>query len=377
MAAELLNRAAGAARDARLRTLFAVFVDEGNFNAQSRNAQEIALRLDREKFLSTFFYARRPELRLRGLPHIRLLRTPRRLASLKIMRELIWGPYDLLFYVQPGRASRIYWRFRRLGRKKKVLATVEGSSAQIEATPESYRREFLAGLKRADEVYAITDHIRESMYETFGLKLNLQTIPVGVDLDLFRPADRSRHQSPWKVLFVGSIQPRKRPHLILELARQLRRQPVEFHLIGGAIGAPYYLQEIEERQQREHLGNVHLHGPLPPDQIAEWMRAADLFLLPSRLEGLPKVSLEAAATGLPCIVFDDYRTPSVRDGVTGFQVRSGDEMADRLRLLLADRELRIRMGRAAAEHVRPFSWDTVALQWQEALLSLYHGAPAP
>lgn len=358
----------------RIAILFLVLADEDNFNAQARNALEIAVRLDRKKFLSTFFYARRPDRRLRSQAHIRLLATPRRLGSLRLASEMIWGRYDILFYVTPGRAARIYWGLRWLGRPKKVLATVEGVAAQLEAVPVSARGQFLAGLRRATEAYAITDHIRESMHETFGIELNPRVIPVGVDPDLFKPVDRTLHEPPWKVLFVGSIQPRKQPHLILELAGRL--PALEFHLLGGHLGDRSYLSELEERKRSQQLDNVHFHGPQPPTRIAEWMKEADVFLLPSRLEGLPKVTLEAAATGLPCLVFDDYHTPSVRDGVTGFQVRSLEEMADRLQRLVADRELRLRMGEAAVGHVRPFGWDVVAAQWQQALLEVHQGGSA-
>ena len=100
------------------------------------------------------------------------------------------------------------------------------------------------------------------------------------------------------------------------------------------------------------------------------MRESDIFLLPSRLEGIPKVSLEAAATGLPCVVFRDYETPSVIDGVTGFQVETIEGMMQVLAKLIADRDLRQRMGAAGREHVANFDWDAVSGQWQSAYLEI-------
>ena len=100
------------------------------------------------------------------------------------------------------------------------------------------------------------------------------------------------------------------------------------------------------------------------------MRGADIFLLPSRLEGIPKVTLEAAAAGLPSIVFRDYETPSVLDGVSGFQVETVQQMMSALEKLLSDRCLRQRMGQAAREHVASFEWDLVARKWQAAYLEI-------
>jgi len=85
----------------------------------------------------------------------------------------------------------------------------------------------------------------------------------------------------------------------------------------------------------------------------------------ARLALIDKVTLEAAATGLPCIVFDDYRTPAVVDGVTGFQVKTFEEMLDKLKLLIENRELRLQMGAAAVKHIQQFDWDRVVKQWAE------------
>jgi len=103
------------------------------------------------------------------------------------------------------------------------------------------------------------------------------------------------------------------------------------------------------------------------------MRNSDIFLLPSRLEGIPKVTLEAAATGLPSIVFRDYEGPSVIDGETGFQVSTLDEMMQALGKLIGDGALRERMGAAARKHMEKFDWDVVGRQWQNAYLDIAAG----
>ena len=97
---------------------------------------------------------------------------------------------------------------------------------------------------------------------------------------------------------------------------------------------------MQERIVHLGLKNVKLDGPKTQSQLVDIMRGSDIFLLPSRLEGIPKVTLEAAATGLPCVVFRDYETPSVVDQVTGFQVNTVEEMMPALGQLLADRALR-------------------------------------
>jgi len=92
------------------------------------------------------------------------------------------------------------------------------------------------------------------------------------------------------------------------------------------------------------------------------------------LEGIPKVTLEASATGLPCVVFHDYETPSVVDGKTGFQVRTFEEMVDRLCTLVQDAKLRSEMSAAARVHACSFDWDIVAHIWEQAYLQIAEGS---
>jgi len=93
------------------------------------------------------------------------------------------------------------------------------------------------------------------------------------------------------------------------------------------------------------------------EDIAELMTAADIFVLPSRFEGLPMSVIEAMLTGLP-VVAADVRGPAeqVLPEVTGLLVPPGDAaaLAAALARLAADPALRERMGKAgrqrAVEH---------------------------
>lgn len=78
----------------------------------------------------------------------------------------------------------------------------------------------------------------------------------------------------------------------------------------------------------------------------------DVFTLPSHREGFPRAPMEASAMGLPCVVTDVRGCrQTVDDGVTGFIVpaREPKALASALEKLLADGELRAKMGRAARE----------------------------
>lgn len=357
----------------KIRILFGVSADADNVNSQSLSAREIALRLDPQKFSSTFFVWRTPDPRLVGRASIGWIKVPPRLGSLVIAAQMLWGNDDVIFYPPYDRALTLYQMFKRWGKPKKIIATVEATAQQIQASPEPQRSAGLSILRQADACYAVSRYVAETIRETFGLQMDV--VPLGVDTRLFAPCDRSEHGTPVQILYVGSLQPRKQVHLLLDVAKQIPATQAEFHIIGDVIGSPDYRDSLLKRKQEENLDHIFFHGKQSPMQVKEWMHRADIFVLPSRLEGTPKVIIEAAATGLPCLVFDDYRTPSVVDGVTGFQVKTFDEMVDKLKLLIQNRALRLQMGHAAVEHVKQFDWDRIVKKWEQVFESVCHAHP--
>jgi glycosyltransferase involved in cell wall biosynthesis len=98
--------------------------------------------------------------------------------------------------------------------------------------------------------------------------------------------------------------------------------------------------------------------------------SADIFVHTAWSEGFGKVSLEAAAAGLPVIVFGFYETPIVEDGRNGFVVWTDEEMAARLDGLLRDTSLAMRMGAAGREIAEQWDWRVLAPQWERKIVDL-------
>ncbi|WP_067563869.1 glycosyltransferase family 4 protein [Halofilum ochraceum] len=198
----------------------------------------------------------------------------------------------------------------------------------------------------------------------------------GVDLERFVPVDRSHRSDTAPV--------------VVMLARLLRQKGIlEFATVAA---------RIRERWPDAHFLLAGEEEPAHPDGLtAEWVKAqehieylgrladvrpvlaeADVFLFPSRYrEGLPRVVLEAAATGLPAVAFD---APGVReavlDGETGCLVSEGDvdALTGRVTALLEDGVRRRAMGRAARRMVEE-SFDVHAIEDQ--YLSIYRDLGIP
>lgn len=127
-------------------------------------------------------------------------------------------------------------------------------------------------------------------------------------------------------------------------------------------------EEPKLRQLAAELGietRVHLLGLR--DDVDRLLAAADLFVQPSRSEGLPLAVLEAMAAGLPVVATQvGGMAEAVVDGETGILVEPArpDELARALRLLLESEALRTRMGRAArARAEAEFSVETMARRY--------------
>jgi glycosyltransferase involved in cell wall biosynthesis len=105
--------------------------------------------------------------------------------------------------------------------------------------------------------------------------------------------DRFTFERPLRVLFLGLINLRKGVARLLEAARVLRDEPVEFWMVGPV-----------ETAHARTIGNaesVKWFGPVTRNQTTEFYRDADVFILPTLSDGFAITQLEAQAQGLPVI----------------------------------------------------------------------------
>jgi glycosyltransferase involved in cell wall biosynthesis len=346
----------------KVRILFMPAIDAGNTNAQSLNVRELVLRFDSAQIESTLWYETEPDPRLLDRPGIRLLQLPAARKTFRILREQLAG-YDLIAYMDCSPASYILLHLPHALRTRTMTVFHAEGPAQLQNTTRRVRFICRGVLPKCDVHTGITDFVALDL-ERMHLRAKY-ILPVGVDLRLFSPPPARTNKIP-TVLFVGALVERKGLPDLLHAAEHF--SDVRFRLVGG--GRDGYDSVLRRSIDERGLRNVILEGPKAQREILEIMRASDVLLVPSRLEGMPKVTLEAAATELPCIVFNDYQTPSVLHGVTGFQVESAEEMIRSLGKLLADASLRQRMGLQGRKHVQKFDWDVVAKAWADAYLEM-------
>jgi glycosyltransferase involved in cell wall biosynthesis len=122
--------------------------------------------------------------------------------------------------------------------------------------------------------------------------------------------------------------------------------------------------------------DVRFLGALPPAEVEREMRSSEVFVLASRFEGFPNALLEAMAHGLAVVATRVGSVPEiVRDGVQGLLVPPEDPAALRAAIarVAGDAGLRERLGRAARERARDFSWDRIAAEIERILAEVAGG----
>lgn len=101
------------------------------------------------------------------------------------------------------------------------------------------------------------------------------------------------------------------------------------------------------------------------------LRRAELFVMPSRAEGLPYALLEAMACGCPAVAFDcpDGPREIIRHETDGLLVENGNvaALASALDALLSDADARARLARRAPEVLQRFGLDEVTTRWENLL----------
>jgi glycosyltransferase involved in cell wall biosynthesis len=341
----------------RLVRVFApTYADERFSNAQQVNAREIAARLDPERFRVTLLWAGSDPSPLAARPPVRLARLPSRGRAAAVLGLLLRGGYDLLWHPQPALPESLFLRLPRLlpARRARVLVPVEGDVGQYDEVAPAVRRRADRLLRRADALFPITEHVAATLRARVGR--DGEVIPIGVDSDVFRPRAGPRRPGPLRVLSVGTVKPWKRPELAAAAARAL--PSASFEWIGDGPGL--------EAARASAPANLRFSGPVARADLPARLSDADVLLHPGRREGLPKVILEAAASGLPTVAFSDHDPRYLTEHGAGIVVSTPEEMSAALARLAADAPARARMGEAARRFARTRTWEAAAAAWAAA-----------
>ncbi|MGE5177856.1 MAG: glycosyltransferase [Bacteroidota bacterium] len=219
-----------------------------------------------------------------------------------------------------------------------------------------------------DAIAAISEGVRRALVESGVPGARIRVVPSGIDLAPFdAPFDRCSERAALGLgeddilaIQIAALAPHKSQTTLLQAAARLQGTAPRLRVWIAGEGA--LRAALLAEHQALGLGDrVRLLGFR--DDPIRLLRAADLFVLSSYLEGLGTSVLDAMAAGLPVAATRVGGVPEiVEDGATGLLVPPRDPaaLAEAISRLAADPALRARMGARGREAVRAYGADRTA-----------------
>jgi glycosyltransferase involved in cell wall biosynthesis len=265
------------------------------------------------------------------------------------------------------------------GTKCRIVSTPHGWSANAGAKVQMYEALDRLVFRFCDAVVPLSSDLYEGLLRIPGLRRKLRLIRNGVDLsEVDSVTQKSPELQAWKsqgsviLGYIGQLIPRKGLDTLLHAFGRLDMPGKRLCIVGEGP------QRLELERLADRIGEkerVHFFG-FRDDRIA-LMKCFDVFVLPSRLEGIPRCVLEAMAARVPVVASDIPGCRDlVEDNVTGmlFPVDDPAGLATKLRVLLANDGLRSSVADAAHRLVRKeYSAETMAEKYTELYAELAAG----
>ena len=236
----------------------------------------------------------------------------------------------------------------------------------------------------ADRLLVVSKAVLRDVTQFYGISpQKVRIVYNGVDTRIFCPSDGgplpaqiAGLEGKRLILYVGHFGLRKGIFYVIRAIKSLKKEFPDVHLVcvGGApkwLGRTDYKQLLKEEILRNEVeDSVTLLDAVGHAELIEFYRHCEVFVLAAYYEAFSKVVVEAMACSKPIVASRTGAIPElVDDGQTGFLVPFGapNVIAEKLRILLGDPNLRLSMGRRGRERVESdFTWHAVAERTKSA-----------
>ena len=324
----------------------------------------------------------REDVLVKGFP-IPFYRELRMGLPAKKMLTQLWTTHrpDLVHIATEGPLG---WSALKVAKKLKLPVSTDFRT-NFHAYSQHYgvgwlKRPVTAYLKRfhnaADSTMVPTQQLRDELV-SLGFH-RVHVVPRGVDVSLFHPEKRSVSvRNDWGcraddvvVLCVSRLAPEKNLQMLLNAYEDLRVANPHVRLV--MVGDGPLRQSFEAAHP-----SVLFTGFLGEKELSEHYASADIFAFPSVTETFGNVSLEAMASGLPVVAFDDAAARFlIRQDVNGLLAACGDDadFQQHMSRLAKDARLRQRVGQAARETALTIGWPSIFEKIESIMLGL---VPSP
>lgn len=329
-------------------------------NAQNINCDNIARWLNKEIFdVHVMYDSKFPidkeeyrKLQVKLHKHI-----PRRLIEyLSKWWIMFRGNYDI--YYMPKQSPIDYKFAHKYFGKKCMISSVEGvifNDLHNDQRTRLYMKKYMT------DVFSISQCIADSVEKYWEMKTVV--LPLGV-VDLhcsYRKINELK-----EVVWVGNIKENKRPKYLVECAEKYPE--IHFTMIGDGE----LQEEIKRMILMKNINNVNLTGKISNTEVYHYMQKADLLLMTSKNEGVPKVIQEAAQCSVPSVYIGEfYDVDFIKDGYNGWKVKNIDEMIEKIRQLIQNPEVLECVARQSYESSLNYVWERLIPKYEAYFKGVY------
>lgn len=224
--------------------------------------------------------------------------------------------------------------------------------------------------KKADGVIFLTTYARKGVEKITGKLKNTAVIPHGLNErfimqpKLQKDINTYSGDEPFRIIYVSKIDQYKHQWHVINAIAKLRKM-TGWSLILELIGPdnPKSMKRFQKSIQRydKDCEWVIYHGSVPFGQLHEMYQQADLGLFASSCENMPNILLETMASGLPVASSNRGPMPEIL-GDTGvyFNPEDPEEIANVLKKIIADLDLRKELVEASFKASQQYSWERCA-----------------
>ncbi|MEM3769597.1 MAG: glycosyltransferase family 4 protein [Candidatus Bathyarchaeia archaeon] len=227
--------------------------------------------------------------------------------------------------------------------------------------------------KKATKIVSVSKTLQKQIVATYNI--HSQVIYHGIEPTIYQGAKEDKVEckrllgaNPEEkiILFVGTLHPFKDPLTLIKSFSIIAKKQNKIRLI--LVGEGKLRPKILELAKNfKVLDKISIHSRLKFDELVLFYRAADVFVLPSISEGLGIVTLEAMASGTPCIVSNGGACPEIVQDC-GLIFKQGDyrDLAEKILQVLEDDNLAQTLALKGYERVKKvFSWEKAVAQYEK------------
>lgn len=203
----------------------------------------------------------------------------------------------------------------------------------------------------ADYILAGSNFVRESCIQAGIAAEKIFVLHYGTDMLRLEPAYKHKHSDNLILFFAGQVGQRKGIRYLFKALEKLALPDIELWICGQMNVSKKVLQKYS------HL--YKYFGQVPYSQMPEFYAKSDVFVLPTLLEGLSQVCLEAMARGKPVITTPNSGMEGIlRDGKDGFivPIRDVNKLAEKINYFYEHRDSCEHMGMNARHTIEQYTW---------------------